>query len=304
MAQKEKEATKEKYTIVVPIANPETQRGLLETANAVANQKKEPEILALNILPIPTQVSPRQAKEFEKKRLENQKKMLEHSKDIIAEETPVRTRGIISRSISETILDVVEEEEANELIIGWEGRLSKRDYIFGSKIDLIVRNAPCETTVVKIGPAKFKDIVALVGDGPNAPLAIEKAYQLHKYTELSKLTLLRIQEKKEDKKRQREKGQEIIKKAAEKTSIPEEEYQSKIEVAQNQNIEQALLKQTENYDTVCLGGTRRKPLQRTLFGTLPEKIAHETDDTVLMTKKPFKESFLDKIINRFQKFIR
>ncbi len=303
ISKEKKEKEEEKYTIILPIANPETQRGLLKTATAVAKQKPNSEIVAVNVLEVPSQVSPSQAKVFEQKRVENQKRILLQAKDIVGEEDVyLRTRGLISKSIPKTVLDVVEQEEGDELIIGWEGKLSTRDYIFGSKIDVIVEGSPCEVSVVKVGPAKFNNIVALVGEGPNAASAIKKAYDLHKYNPVSNLTLLNVQEKDPEKTDQVKKGKQLIKEKAKQANVPENEYKERVKVSDN--IQRTLINQADLYDTVCLGGTRKTSLPRTLFGTIPEKIAHETDDTVVMTRKQQPKTFLNKIKTKILKILR
>lgn len=303
VAAREKEEKEEKYTILVPVANPETQRGLLETATAIAQQRENSEIIALNVLEVPSQVSPQQAKLFEDKKIENQKQLLVQAKDIVGEkQIKPRTRAIISRSIPKTILDVAKEEDADELIIGWEGKLSTRDYVFGSKIDVVIRGSSCQITVVKVGPAKFKDIVALIGKGPNAPLAARKAYELHKYNPASRLTLLNIQEKDEQKQNQFEDGEKLIKEIAQQANIPEKEYKKNIMV--EEEVLEALIKEANQFDTVCLGGSRKTTLPRTLFGTIPEKIAQETDDTVIMTKQSQPETKWNKFKRKILTFFR
>ncbi|PTD94100.1 amino acid transporter [archaeon SCG-AAA382B04] len=299
-----KEAEEEKHKIIVPVANPETQRGLLKTANAIAMQHKpNVEIIALNVLEVPDQLSPQHAKVFEQERTENQQRLLLQAKDVIEDkEIDVTIKALISKNIADTIIDYVEKEKADELIIGWEGKLSPTDHIFGSKIDVMVKVSPCQISVVKVGPAKFQDIVALIGEGPNAPLAAKKAYQLHKYNPASRLTLLNVQEKDPNKQNQFEEGQRLIKEVAQKANIPLDEYKQNVEI--EEEIQRTLLNEANQYDTVCLGGSRQTSLPRTLFGTIPEKIAHETEDTVLMTRKPIPQTWWNKLKRRIMIFLR
>lgn len=169
------------YRIVVPVANPATQQQLLRVAAADAHTHKEArvsEIIALNVLKVPQQTSLEQNLRFERKRIELQRELLQ-SAEAFATELGVnlRTRAIVGRNVAKIVLDVLEEERADELFLGWRGKRSTREHILGSTLDPIIRGAVCQVTLFKGRKEDMGSVLALAGPGPHSPLALRRAYE-------------------------------------------------------------------------------------------------------------------------------
>ncbi|MFC6906940.1 amino acid permease [Halalkalicoccus tibetensis] len=87
------------YRVVVPIANPGTQKGLLRLAAASAHTHSEvetPEIVAVNVLQVPSQTSLEQKLQFEEEHVETQRQLLESARDAATDmDVTLRTRAIV-----------------------------------------------------------------------------------------------------------------------------------------------------------------------------------------------------------------
>ncbi|WP_135827231.1 amino acid permease [Halorussus ruber] len=279
------------YRVVVPVANPNTERDLLRlaAASAHAHEDELAEIIAVNVIQVPQQTSLSQDVEFEEERVERQQELLEAAQEIAEDlDIGIRTRAIVGRDVGDVVLDVIEDEQAEHVLMGWKGSRSTREHILGSNIDQVVQHAPCEVTLVKLATTKRVDtvenIVALAGEGPHAPVAARRGAELVNTTQgEGLLTLLNAQQPDEDDDPQQQ-GEVVIADVAERAGIEYMDYHR--EVVVGEDIENALLDAVAKYDTVCVGATRSRSVSQALFGSIPETIGEEVDATVAMVRGP------------------
>ena len=282
-----------RYRVVVPVANPETERDLLRlaAASAHAHDSEAAEVIAVNIIEVPQQTSLAQDLTFEEERVERQQQLLDSARDIADElDVGLRTRAIVGRNAGSAILDVIDEEAADHVLLGWKGTRSRREHVLGSTIDPVISRAPCDATLVKLGPEDGRgegDIMVLAGAGPHAPVAARRATEFATAAGGdTSLTLLNIQEPGDDEDglSPQERGQAVIEDLADRAGIEERQYNSRVEVAED--IEGTILDAASKYDTVCVGATRSGAVSQAVFGSLPETIGEQTDRTVVMARGP------------------
>jgi len=281
-----------RYRVVVPVANPRTERDLLRiaAASAHAHEDENAEVIAVNVIEVPQQTSLSQDLEFEEERVERQQELLDEAREIAADlDIGLRTRAIAGRSAGSVILDVIEEENADHVLLGWEGTRSRRDHVLGSTIDPVVGRAPCDATLVKLGSEGARgegDIMALAGRGPHAPVAARRGAELVDAAgEDASLTLFYVQEPDDDGDEDPQAaGEAVVSDVAERAGIEYMDYETRVEVAED--IEATILEAAAAYDTVCVGATRSGPVSQAVFGSLPETVGEETDRTVVMARGP------------------
>jgi nucleotide-binding universal stress UspA family protein len=282
-----------RYRVVVPVANPATERDLLRmaAASAHAHEDENAEVVAVNVIEVPQQTSLSQDVAFEEERIDRQRELLDEAKDIAEDlEVGLRTRAIVGRNAGQAILDVVEEENADHVLLGWRGTRSAREHILGATIDPVVGRAPCDVTLVKLGPEGTRaegDIVVLAGEGPHAPIAARRAAEfVATAPEESSLTFLNIQspdggEPDED---LQQRGEELIESLVDRAGLAEADYNSHVVVSED--VESAILETVDEYDTICVGATRSGAVSQALFGSIPETVGEESDGTVAMVRGP------------------
>ncbi|WP_256290694.1 amino acid permease [Halobellus inordinatus] len=280
-----------RYRVVVPVANPETERDLLKmaAASAHAHEDERAEVIAVNVIEVPPQTSLSQDLTFEEERVERQQALLDSARDIASElDIGLRTRAIAGRSAGSVILDVIEEENADHVLLGWQGTRSRREHVLGSTIDPVIGRAPCDATLVKLGSEGGRgegDIIALAGEGPHAPVAARRAAEFVSAADDASLTLLNVQSPENDSDEDlspTERGEAVIAELAERAGIEYMSYDTKVEVAED--TEQAIIEVAQEYDTVCVGATRSGTVSQAVFGSLPEKIGAELSQTVVMAR--------------------
>jgi len=277
-------APNERYRIVIPVANPQTEQHLINIGGAIGANYGEAEIVAVSVLQVPQQTSLQQSVEYEDERIRRQQDLLNSARQTAQNAgLGLRTRSIVAHSISSTVLNTLKEEHAQHLILGWNGKRKRYQHILGSNIDHIVDEATCEITLVKAGDKPINNIVVLVGTGPNTILAIKRGYDLASNTEGASLTLLTVQSpNSEDPKDPQSEGQGLIRSVAHEAGLDSEQYHSEVKISDN--VREALLESIENYDTVCIGATRSTAIRQALFGSIPEEIGEHSDGTVIITR--------------------
>ncbi|GAB3035977.1 amino acid permease [Natronobiforma cellulositropha] len=296
------------YRVVVPVSNPNTERPLIEYAAASAAARDEPgELVAVNVIEVPPQTSPAQI-ELEEARIERQRELLEAARESAADlEVSLRTRAIVGRDAGRILLSVIDDEDADHVVLGWAGRRRRRDAFFGSTIDPVLERAGCEVTLVKDPTASPGSIVALAGRGPNAPVAAARAGELARTFPDASLTLLNVQPKPADEEVAAAVdpdavGHETIEAIAAETGLGEDEYDARVVVAAD--VREALLETVAEYDTPCVGATGESAVAQALFGSIPQQVVENADETVLMVRgetrvpRTFRQALVERLGGR------
>ncbi len=282
-----------RYRVVVPVANPETERDLLRmaAASAYAHEDQHAEVIAVNVIEVPRQTSLSQDLTFEEERVERQQELLESARDIATDlDIGLQTRAIVGRDAGSVILDVIEEENAEHVLLGWRGTRSRREHVLGSTIDPVVGRAPCDATLVKLGPEGGRgegNVMVLAGEGPHAPVAARRAAEFVAASDEASLMLLNVQSSESESDEglsPTERGEAVIAELVERAEIEYMSYDAKVAVAAD--TEQAIIEAVQEYDTVCVGATRSGTISQAVFGSLPEKIGAEVPQTVVMARGP------------------
>ncbi|MFW5896012.1 MAG: amino acid permease [archaeon] len=299
-----------RYRVLVPVANPETGADLirLAAASAHANADEEAELIAVNVIEVPQQTSLSQDVAFEEERIEAQRELLEQARGVAENlEIGIRTRSIVGRDAGEIILDVIDEEGADHVLLGWRGARSTREHVLGSTIDPIASRAGCDVTLVKMGPRGTRghgDMVVLAGEGPHAPYAARRAAEFARIapseTTLTFLNVQRPDDEVTDEEELRTRGQETIETTLDDVDLEGVTYDTRVVVSDE--VEATLLEVVDEYDTVCVGATRAGAVSQALFGSIPETIGEQADGTVAIARGPEESprSIREAIVERLQ----
>ncbi len=282
VASEQMRALDGRYRIVIPVANPNTQRNLIQMGGAIGASKGEAEIVAVSVIEVPQQISLEQGIKFEDERIQLQQELMKNARSIAQEAgLGLRTRSIVGRSVGSSVLNILKEERAQHLVLGWKGKRKRYQHILGSNIDKIVNNAICEITLVKAGDKPIKNILALVGSGPNSIHAVQRAVEMSKMTDNSAVTFLNVQSSTSQLDPQN-KGKNLIYSTIRSIGLNPDQFNTEIVVSDD--INSALLEKVKDFDTVCIGATRSTSVRRALFGSLPEEIGESVDGTVVITR--------------------
>jgi amino acid transporter len=274
----------EPYRVLVPVANPATQRGLLRLAAASARANADrgtPELVALNVTPS-SRPSPRQNVAAD--RAAGQRDLLAAAREAAAAmDVSLRTRAVVAPDVSEAILDALADEAVDEAILGWDGALGRDGGAFGATVDPVLRRAPCDVSLVALRNEAVGTPVALVAPGPNAAVVAKQAVEFAAVDGVVP-TLLNVQPARDgDESAATARGRAVVADAAEAAGLAPDDYE--IEVVVADDVERAVVEAAGRYDTVCVGLSGRADGEgRIPFGTVTELVVRDAPGNVALVR--------------------
>ena len=273
----------EPYRVLVPVANPATQRGLLRLAAASAGANADrgtPELVAVNVTPV-AHPSPRTNVEAD--RDEHQRDLLAAAREAAtAMNVSLRTRAVVAPDVSEAILEVIAAEEVDEVVVGWDGALGRDGHVFGETVDPVLRHAPCDVSLVDLRNDSVGTPAALVAPGPNAAVVAGQAAEFATVDGVVP-TLLNVQPARDTgESAAADRGRAIVREAAEAAGLAPDEYD--VEVAVADDVEGALVEAASCYGTVCVGLSGRVDGPTIPYGRVTERVVRDVPGNVALVR--------------------
>ncbi len=286
-------ASSERYRVVVPVADPEAERFLLRLGAAIAAGQAEAngrtaELVAVNVIEAPQQTSLEQSMQHEEERVVHQQALLSTAREMAEDlDVVVRTRALVGRSVGDAVLDVIEEENASHVVLGWSVREKRYERLRRQHISPIVKKAPCELTLVNEGRSgKVGRVVGLVDEDPHSRLGMRRAAELARSEPGAELTFLNVRRSDQQEATSTDgeydpetKGRALIESTANEISI-DREYEKRV-IVTHRDVRETLIGAVSEYDTICVGATHRTAVVQALHGSIPETI----EGTVVLSRR-------------------
>ncbi|GFP21586.1 glucosyl-3-phosphoglycerate synthase [Candidatus Hakubella thermalkaliphila] len=196
------------------------------------------------------------------------------------EDVEIRSMVRISRRIWQGVLDAAAEEKPDLILFDWSGKTKRSDKVFGTTIDRVVQDPPCDIAVIRHhGRTDFKKILVPVRGGPHAELAIDLAMRmatnLHSQVSVMHVYLENISNV------QRLREQSIIDKILHEMRLTDQIARLAIS---SDSIERAILEVSRDYDLIIMGASVPETSDPHLFGQIPEYVAKNASCAVLVVK--------------------
>jgi APA family basic amino acid/polyamine antiporter len=264
------------YRVLVPIANPATAGTLLRLAGVLARQQAG-EVLGLQVVVVPVQVPLEEGRH----RAQASRALLERAMTQANEEGfAIQPMTRVARSVAQGILDTAHEESVNLIVLDWRSDTRSFGASMGPVIDAVVRDAPCDVTVVKGREwAQVDKILVPTAGGPNSAKAARLAMLLSEDYG-SQVTALYVQSGQAPPKQMEENRRRIAQtlEGLEFSHPPEQ----KVIIADN--VIEGIVEEAAGYDLVLLGASEEALFDRFVFGSIPQQITGRMPKTVIMVK--------------------
>jgi amino acid transporter/nucleotide-binding universal stress UspA family protein len=258
--------------ILVPIANPQTQRAILSIANALLS-KEGGEVVALSVITTPEQMDFYSAFTNADSSLE----LMQQSTEIARlSNVPIKPVIRAARSVPKGILHAAEEEACNLTIMGYGGQDTVAS---ASLMEEILHHSRTDIIFVKLkkldGDFSPRKIAVSLGGRVNLELAIKLAGALADYF-ASEMTFLNILPE-DHTPQQREYTDRTFIEVIHK-------YRSKalynIKVIASDNPIETLVETSRNFDLLIVGTAKSGLLKRATVGTFSTQIAERSHCSV------------------------
>ncbi len=269
------------YQVLIPLANEEQAR-MLGILGAAIAKEHDGELLALHVVRVPVQLSMADGRMF----LREGKPILETAIRQAREvDVPVHTMIRLDRHIGRAIIETARERRVDLIILGWPGHTDSPHRAFGSVIDLVAVDPPCDLVVVRFRRRQEpRRILVPTSGGLNTGLAISLAIdQARRFAARSGeppiITLLYVCVPATACPEVQASGYELLRSLASAYNYPLE-----VKVAPADDVVTGIVEESSHHDLVVIGATAERLFDQVLFGTVPERVALRAPVTVMMVK--------------------
>ncbi len=274
--------------ILLPLINPDTATSLFKIGAAIAQQENQ-EIECLQIITVPKHSDPAQTPVI----TQHSRQLLQRAERLGRQHNiPVHTQIRVAHDIAQAILDTIRERHINLMVLEWKGNTQTPGAIFGPVVDVLIRKAPCELVLVKLGQGKEaypqeldKNATWLIpiAGGPNAKRALELLPGLTQLYNRSRSPIIWLcqvfsPDKPTPNYQSLEARAKLLKETLDRPVIPLP--------IRSQSVADAIvhLASAEGCDVVMLGVSREGLLAQVIQGNIPKMIAQQVNSTVILVR--------------------
>jgi chloride channel protein, CIC family len=287
--------------LLVPLSNPQTADILLRLAAAIALEFNY-ELECLHAIVIPPASNPAETEVD----LTASRKLCDRATALgkvlgVSVHTQVR----VTHNVAATILEIINDRHIDLLCMGWQGKTSTPDRIFGNTIDTAIRQAQCDLMLIKLGDklqlnlpvnellAQNSSLDALmrlthlnrwsipIAGGPNSEYALQLLPALTSLGRAPEIHLCQIFTPTQypPDLHNLQMAADFIRQNLDMVPTITPLYADTIATAA---IDFATTKQC---DAIILGASRESLLQQTIQGNIPDSIARGANCTVIVVRK-------------------
>jgi basic amino acid/polyamine antiporter, APA family len=275
-----------KYSVVVPVVD-QQQALIMGKIGSYLAQGYKGELIALHVLRVPPQLSISEGRVLLKEGRPYLETVIEQAKQ---QEVPVHTIIRLGRKVSDSIRKTIVENASDLLLLGWPGYTETKGTYFGSVIDPILDNPPCDVAVVRYRQERtLKRILIPIGGGVNSRLAVKLAVKMTSTMDKEELPVLELLHVTRPRVSESDhiRADQVMKQAQEGTvyDLIDET------VIESENVEQAILDYAAGKmdnapaDLIVIGASEESIFKNMLVGNLVARIIDKADVTVMMVKR-------------------
>ena len=267
---------KQRFRIVVPLANPDTVEPLIKIAAALAKER-DGEIVALTVVLVPEQLP-----------INEGLKMSHHRRPLLRRAANLASElgvGLVSdmrvaHQLKDAILGSVQAHKADLLVMGWKGFANTRDRIFGELTDYMVRHCPSDLALVKVVPGATERILLATSGGPNATLGADFTKGFAKLYDATVDACVVVPSEADT-------AQEEAALARIGTSLTALDPDSNIgrRLVRSNSVAGGIAKASRDYDLVVIGAAPTKPFKQILVGDIPANVARFSPKSVILVRR-------------------
>jgi len=267
------------YSVLVPVAN-QKQARILGEIGAILAQDQGGEVLALNVVEVPPQLTLGEGRLFLKEGRANLDEVIRQGKK---RDVPVHTIIRLGRIAHEAVTKTAIENASALIVLGWPGYTSTAGRLFGSVIDPIIDNPPTDVALVRIRKRRpvRKVLVPIVG-GPNGRRAVRLAVAMAKQGDEgpASVTLMHVlpPNVREFTRVRAQRGMNELLEGVDYDRVS-------TMIIESTSVADAIVECSKESDLIVMGATEEPLFKNLLVGRLTERIARRAKVTVVMVKR-------------------
>ncbi len=263
------------YSVLAAVELQRDAKALGNLAALIAKAENG-EVLGLNVICVPGPLGLGEGRRF----LETARKRLEPIRQSANEQTiPMHSVVRLSRDVVDAIRDTARENDANLLLLRYAAPPEGRGHLFGSIIDPLLMDAPCDVAVASLaGNRKIKRILVPVSFGLTCRKIVSFARGIAAVCPPTcRVTLLHVVPTKAEAELGFEAGFDSL---IEETDGPPVDYR----VVTGRSVSASILAESKDCQLLILGATAQPLFKRLLLGDIPKRILRKSDITTIVLK--------------------
>jgi nucleotide-binding universal stress UspA family protein len=270
------------YSVLIPVATQEQAR-ILGKIGSILARANGGEVLALNVVRVPYQLTLGDGRLQLKHGRPYLETVIEQAKEM---DVPVHTMIRLGRQVSDAVRKTAEENASDLILLGWPGYTNTAGRLYGSVIDPIVDDPPCDIAVVRYREHRpIRKIFVPVSGGANSRRVVRTAVNMAEFGEEgpAQVNLMHII-RSGGGTRSRIRANQIFDYAVE--GIDYEHIGRNIVESAN-GILETILESAENCecDLIVIGSTDEPLFRNLLVGNIADQVANRAKVTVIVVKR-------------------
>lgn len=268
-----------RFRVIVPVANPATERNLIEMGALLARHEQG-KVISLSIAKAHVQMDDPELK-----------RTITRSRQLLKQAVAVTKEfGAVGKSLIRIDDDVVQgitraarEERANLIVMGWSRTTNLRSRLFGNAIDGVFWSAHCPVAVMRLlkEPIDIHSVLVPIKSlNARSKLTIEFAL-LFAETNQAAITLLHISDRSYP-------ASEVSALERQLQNLVTEHPQLEIvvRVIRHDNTTESILAEAKNYDLVILRSTRLRTAGGLAVSDISDRLVRQLDSSFILFGEP------------------
>jgi amino acid transporter len=269
------------YSVLIPVATREQAR-ILGKIGSILARANEGEILALHVVRVPYQLTLGDGRTQLKHGRPYLETVIEQAKK---RDVPVHTMIRLGRQVADAVRKTAIENASDLILLGWPGYTNTAGRLYGSVIDPIVDDPPCDIALVRYREERpIRSIFVPVSGGPNSRRVVRTAVNMAKMGEdgSALVNLMHIVPVGAGT-RERIRTNQIFDYALEGIDYPHIERN----IVEGTSVLDTILESAENCecDLIVIGSADEPLFRNLLVGNVADQVANRAKVTVIVVKR-------------------
>lgn len=272
------------YRILVPVANPSTQKGLMQLAVAIAGSRLQPAVVhPLSLIELQEDYAFKSMPDEADRLIEQRRRQLE---ELIQSLEPPDTRSYVhpivraTKNVARETAQIAALDQADLIVLGWHRPAFSTNRL-GGRVGQILSTAPVDVAVfVDRGQERLETLLVPYSANNHDDLALELAVRLLVNRDTCRLTILRVVQA----------GQVKSEVSYEFRSVMEQlpavvRDRIDIEIVEAPEPIQAVVEASANVDLTIAGTSRAWGIERQTLGRYTDELAIQCRSSLLITRR-------------------
>lgn len=269
------------YSVLIPVATQEQAR-ILGHIGSILARANQGEVLALHVVRVPYQLTLGDGRTRLKHGRPYLETVINQAKEL---DVPVHTMIRLGRKVDDAVRKTAMENASDLILLGWPGYTNTAGRLYGSVIDPIVDDPPCDIALVRYREHKpIESVFVPVSGGPNSRRVVRTAVHMASLGEEgpAKVDLMHIVPPGAGT-RERIRTNQIFDYALEGIDYPHITRN----IVEGTSVLETILENAENCECelIVIGSTDEPLFRNLLVGNIAEQVANRAKVTVIVVKR-------------------